>query len=259
MKSALRPHMLVAASTPACEVARKNVLASVVVGIGPHSGTYVLNKLLTSIGSLIRGSMKETKRYGSTSKTLYENKEFCQTVLVQYLIASGFTLQQQRGLSGFTFSCQDRAIVEKAIGGHSNFPNRQDPFVNFNPISGVQLLNIHKQVLGYVDLPVVRNPKTARKEELLVSLQIEMGVLPSGMGNLSCDELEHRLVEHRLEHQTYFGMAWIHSLEVSPANPFVLTVNPGRLGQAAIKVRYRLHKDRVVFTLNQPTVLQRFY
>lgn len=259
MKGGLRSHLLIPAPTPSAEVARKQVLAKVVVGVGLKSGSYILNKLITAMGDKIRASMRVDKKYGGTHKDFFEDTDFCTEVFVPYLIASGVALQRQRNNSGFVFTSDSFETITKAIGGSQYYPNRQDPFTNFTLVTGTQAFHIQKQQLGYVGLPVVRNPKTSNKDALLTSMQIEMGVLPVGCSSMVCDELVHMLVKHRIEFKTFLGMSYVHSLEVSQTFPFTITLNPGRRGQLAIKIRYRLHKDKVVFTLNQPTVLERKY
>lgn len=192
---------------------------------------------------------------GRVVHRMWEERTFSSDLVTNYMLFSGMQHLVGRRATSHVFSSSDIDVVENAFGGAQYMPSRQDPFRKFQFVRQQESVDIMKTVCGFEGKAVVVDPRKATKLELLQSIEIEMGELPENVESLCKGELVDLLLTFRVQTQSYFGMKYIYSLEVSQAARFVITMNSACLGQTLFTIRFKICKEKVVFTLNQDTVL----
>jgi hypothetical protein len=267
MLTCVREHLLHPVQHRRLEVLRKSFLGSLGVIADSGSQCLYLNQLCSLIGCKIKGPMHN--RFRTTgdvpSRGLYAPLPFVDKVFSKYLLITGFSEVDnavcRKGL--YRYKTQELAVVEKAFGGSQNSASGRDPFLFVTCVRSDEGWANMKVIAGMENAPVVRDPRSGNVtvQDLRDSLLFEMGdvVDQDDLIGWSKGKLIDALLKHRIASKSYLGLSSYSGLIVDDMNPFCINISPTSNGQCIIKFSFKVFRNKVIFTLNQETVVERMY
>lgn len=183
-------------------------------------------------------------------------KEFCVRVWTVSVKAAGFQPRNVKRSGHSLFTTKDFGVVKKLF---DCLPNGADPFTNFSPVNSDGVFQLSLSANGFTGLPLVRDLKRARLQELQQSAVYELNLTEPETANLRRAQLVEMLANRRVSEGTYVGIAAVYKVLVDNAHPMSIKVTPGRCGQSLIEVMFTVQKWATTFDAGQPPELSIMY